>query len=282
AGQEERLGGPKEPEEGEAEESELEDALDELDFYLQQKLVEEASEELERLEQLYPGHPELAMRRQQLEQMKDGRQQQQQVVQGDEQFDLASEIEEELEDDFSEAPLDDDFQYSFEDVFSEFKKGVEKVLGKEDAATHYDLGIAYKEMGLVDDAIGEFELAAQDEKKFIAAMSMIGICLKEKGQYSEAINRFKDALHGPNLSDKEATGIYYEMGDAYEQLGDKSEALFYYQKVFKRDSAFRDVADRIEKLGGNAGGSGSKGGKDSDGSQSVSSKNRSKNNISYM
>ncbi len=54
---------------------------------------------------------------------------------------------------------DDEFQYSVEDVFSQFKKGVEETVKPEDSDTHYDLGIAYKEMGLLDDAVHEFETA---------------------------------------------------------------------------------------------------------------------------
>src|SRR6476619_1455066 len=80
-------------------------------------------------------------------------------------FDLAAELADELggADGSSSGGGDlgggDDFQYSVDAVFSEFKKGLEKVVKPEDADTHYDLGIAYKEMGLLDDAIGEMVVA---------------------------------------------------------------------------------------------------------------------------
>ena len=79
-------------------------------------------------------------------------------------------------------------------------------------------------------------------------LTMIGLCHVEKAQYSEAINRFKDALHGPGISEQEATGVYYEIGCTYELLTDAEEALFYFKKVQKRNSKFRDVAVRIDAL----------------------------------
>jgi tetratricopeptide (TPR) repeat protein len=148
------------------------------------------------------------------------------------------------------------------------------VVAKEDSTTHFDLGIAYKEMGLVDDAISEFTIAAQDPDKKASALSLIGLCYVEKGQYSEAINRFKDALHGPGISDHEATGVFYEMGQTYELLNDLAEALFYYRKVQKRDANFRDVDAKIKALKKPGGGE-----DDPDGSTKPP---RSKSKISYM
>lgn len=257
-----------------ATEEDLEDELDELDFFIQQKLVDEAREELERLLESYGERPELVERRQLLERLEDGGEVPVAAETGEE-FDLAAELESEVEEDFAAAPLDDDFQYSVEDVFSEFKKGVEKVLDSGDSATHYDLGIAYKEMGLMDDAIHEFQIASQDQSRQVACLTMIGLCLKEKGQYSEAVNRFKEALHGPDLGEQEATGIYYEMGNTYELLGDNKEAAFYYNKVHKRDANFRDVASKLKKLAGSQGAAK----KDGPGGKKPANP---KNNISYM
>jgi tetratricopeptide (TPR) repeat protein len=239
---------PEEPEE--EEEDELADALEEIDFYMQQNLLEEAAEELEQLREAYPDNAEVLERVEKIERMQQGEAPIAQLSPDDLEgpFDLATEIEREVGEDAAPVPLDEDFQYSFDDVFSEFKKGVERVVAKEDSSTHFDLGIAYKEMGLVEDAISEFTIAAQDGEKRISAMTMIGLCHVEKGQYSEAINRFKDALHGPGISEQESTGVYYEMGCTYELLTDVEEALFYFKKVQKRNSNFRDVAARIKAL----------------------------------
>ena len=99
-------------------------------------------------------------------------------------FDLAAELADELGELGGEprrrgrGAVGDDFQYSVDEVFSEFKKGLEKVVKPEDVDTHYDLGIAYKEMGLIDDAIGEFDVARQGcvgKKNELDCLTMIGM-----------------------------------------------------------------------------------------------------------
>ena len=80
------------------------------------------------------------------------------------------------------------------DIFKEFKKGVDKQLGKEDYDTRYNLGIAYKEMGLVDEAIAEFQLAARDQGRLLECSSMLGICFLEKGMAKLAVKWFEKGL----------------------------------------------------------------------------------------
>lgn len=263
-----------------AADEDLEDSLEEIDFFIQQNLLDEASDEIERLVEQYPDNPEVAERHQKIQRLKQGESPVSSALPEEMEgpFDLAAEIEREVGDDVAPVPLDEDFQYSFDDVFSEFKKGVEKVVDKEDSATHYDLGIAYKEMGLVDDAISEFGIAAHDDSRSSAALNMIGLCFQEKGQYSEAINRFKDALHGADITEQAATGVYYEIGRTYEMLNDVKEALFYFKKVHKRDSGFRDVATKIKALSKGAAGKQN----DSNDADNPGKASKSKSNISYM
>ncbi|HSD29953.1 MAG TPA: tetratricopeptide repeat protein, partial [Vicinamibacteria bacterium] len=80
---------------------------------------------------------------------------------------------------------------SLADIVREFQKGVDKQLGKEDYETRYNLGIAYKEMGLVDEAIAEFQLAAKDEARLLECASMLGICFVEKGMPKLAVKWFE-------------------------------------------------------------------------------------------
>jgi len=233
------------------ENSAVADCLEEVDFYLQQELLEEAVEALASLQEEYPDHPEVLARLEKIERLKAGAPvvsvETSEESSGD--FDLAAEIASEMgEEEESSAPLCDAFQYSADDVFSAFKKGVEKVVDRADSATHFDLGIAYREMGLIDDAISEFSIAAQDPSRKVSSLSMIGLCFSENGQYSEAINRFREALHGPIISENETTGLYYEMGRVYELLQNVNEALFFYRKVKKRDAGFRDVTARLTEL----------------------------------
>ena len=83
---------------------------------------------------------------------------------------------------------------SLSDIFREFQKGVDKQLGKEDYETRYNLGIAYKEMGLVDEAIAEFQLAAKDESRLLECTSMLGMCFVEKGMPKLAVKWFEKGL----------------------------------------------------------------------------------------
>jgi tetratricopeptide (TPR) repeat protein len=143
---------------------------------------------------------------------------------------------------------------SLADIFREFKKGVDKQLGKEDYETRYNLGIAYKEMGLVDEAIAEFQLAAKDEARLLECASMLGICFVEKGMPKLAVKWFEKGLSAPGRTDEEYQGIRYDLADALEQAGDLEEALTLFTEVYGQDAKFRGdqpgqgVAERIERL----------------------------------
>ena len=137
---------------------------------------------------------------------------------------------------------------SLADIFREFQKGVDKQLGKEDYETRYNLGIAYKEMGLVDEAIAEFQLAAKDEGRLLECASMLGICFVEKGMPKLAVKWFEKGLATPGRTEDEYNGLRYDLGDALEQADEPEEALARFEEVYGQDSKFRDVVERIEKL----------------------------------
>jgi len=120
----------------------------------------------------------------------------------------------------------------------------------EDFETHYDLGIAYKEMGLLDDAVNEFRIVMKDSAREVQCHLMIGLCFLEKGMQTDAIGQFKKGLYVEGITEREALSMYFELGQAYERLNDPREALYYYEKVIKRDSHFRDVEKRMDALRG--------------------------------
>ena len=109
---------------------------------------------------------------------------------------------------------------SLSDIFREFQKGVDKQLGKEDYETRYNLGIAYKEMGLVDEAIAEFQLAAKDEGRLLECASMLGICFIEKGMPKLAVKWFEKGLSAPGRTEEEYQGLRYDLASALEQSGE--------------------------------------------------------------
>src|SRR5260370_2004307 len=100
---------------------------------------------------------------------------------------------------------------SLEEVFKEFKKGFEQQLDSEDYDTHYNLGIAYKEMGLIDEAIGEFQLASKDQKRAVECASMLGLCFLEKGMPQLAIKWYRKGLDMPAIKYDEHLGLLYNL-----------------------------------------------------------------------
>jgi tetratricopeptide (TPR) repeat protein len=120
--------------------------------------------------------------------------------------------------------------------------------GSADLATHNDLGIAYKEMGLNDAAIAEFKHLADDPAREVFALTMIGECLEAKGTLTDAVVRYKEALNCPTITPAEALVLYHSLGNVFERIGDRSEALYFFEKVAKRDPRFHDVDRKIAAL----------------------------------
>jgi tetratricopeptide (TPR) repeat protein len=139
------------------------------------------------------------------------------------------------------------------DIFKEFKKGVDKQLGKEDYDTRYNLGIAYKEMGLLDEAIAEFQLAAKDEARLLECSSMLGICFMEKGMPKLAVKWFEKGLQAPGRNEEEYAGLRYDLAMAYEADGETKKALSLFTDLYGQDANFRDVAAKVRELRGAVG-----------------------------
>ncbi len=143
-------------------------------------------------------------------------------------------------------------QVDVEEVFAKFKAGVRAQVSETDSATHYDLGLAYREMDLVKDAIDEFLLAARDPKRECVCQHMIGMIHRGQGDVNAAIDAFIKGLHAEQKTSDQEVSLYYELGDAYEAKGNASEALFYFRKVAHRSSNYDDprgsVTERIRNV----------------------------------
>jgi tetratricopeptide (TPR) repeat protein len=165
----------------------------------------------------------------------------------DDFFDLASELEGELMQEEESVSLADEEQ-SLEDIFREFKKGVEQQLDSEDYDTHYNLGIAYKEMGLIDEAIGEFQLASKDPKRMIECCSMLGLCFLEKGMPQLAVKWYKKGLEAPEITEDEHLGLLYDLGCAHLETGDIANAQKAFLEVYGVNTGYRDVIGKIKQI----------------------------------
>jgi len=170
---------------------------------------------------------------------------------GDEGFDFAEKLAEELAEVAEIAPLDDGSEMiDVETVFEQFKAGVAEQVDEDDSDTHFDLGIAYKEMGLHADARREFQVAMSDPRRRCLCWTMIGLIYMEEGQPRDAIEAFQSGLESPEMTAAESVGLHYELGMACEASGLTDQARLHYQYTFQREPRYREVDQRLQRLGG--------------------------------
>lgn len=243
-------------------ESAIEDDLDEAEFYVGQGMYAEAIDGLRALLARFPGHRLALAKLREIEAIAaggPGALEAGEVDPGSIDQGTASDainiddIEEMGIEDLEEMAGDDLVELGSDSrpVHSVTKRQpavmLERPVDEGDSDTHYDLGLAYKEMTLLDDAIKAFEKALRAPGREVQCRVMIGICLREMGNPSDAIHQFKQALH-VEPSERERQSLYYEIGLTYEVIGDDSEALYFFEMVLKRDPSFADTAVRAERL----------------------------------
>ncbi len=167
-------------------------------------------------------------------------------------FNLAEELEKELAEEAQvpEAPslAGPEGEASLEEIFREFKRGVEQQLSAEDYETHFNLGIAYKEMGLTDEAIGEFQLASKDPARIVECCSMLGLCFLEKGMPQLAIKWYRKGLEAPDIKEVETVGLLYDLGGVYQDTGELELAYRTFLEVYGLNTNYRDVVNRVKEL----------------------------------
>ncbi len=215
----------------------------EADFYSRQGLIDEAREILERLHNLFPENEEISVKLSSLGQIKESEEKIEHVEEKQKEP-VVTEGEILEAEEITEPALESDVM----DIFNEFKKGLEEKLGKEDYETHYNLGRAYKELGLTDDAIREFQISRDNPKRFIPSSNMLGICYMEKGLYPLAIDVLKNAIDKMEDTDESYWAMKYDLAEAYEKNGNSKKALALYTEVYGWNSKFRSVSDKINSL----------------------------------
>ncbi len=133
-------------------------------------------------------------------------------------------------------------------MLTQFKKGIEENIDEADAHAHYDLGVAFKEMGLLDEAISEFQKALRSDDTRLRAAESLGLCFYEKGQLQVAATVMRRAVDADKGGDEAKIGLLYWLGRCEEEQSKTAEALVYYQRAFAVDINFQDVGQRLSAL----------------------------------
>jgi tetratricopeptide (TPR) repeat protein len=140
-----------------------------------------------------------------------------------------------------------DEEADFADMLRKFKQGLAENVEADDYQSHYDLAIAFREMGLIDEAIAEFQKALGSPTNRLATYEALGQCFMDKKQFKLASSILGRALN-ERASEDQLVGVLYLLGLAAEAQGNPAEALGYYQRVFVVDIQFRDIGERMRAV----------------------------------
>src|SRR5207245_6991660 len=146
-----------------------------------------------------------------------------------------------------EEPTGDE-ERDFQEMLERFKQGIDENIDEGDFQSHYDLGVAFKEMGLLDEAIAELQKALRAPEGKLKSSEALGVCFIEKGAHIVAESILRRAIELPASGDQERMAILYWLGRALEAQGKKVEAREVYGRVFAVDIRFMDVAERAKAL----------------------------------
>jgi tetratricopeptide (TPR) repeat protein len=141
-----------------------------------------------------------------------------------------------------------DEQADFAKMLSRFKEKVSENLDPDDVRAHHDLGTAYMEMGLLDEAVSEFQQALRASAVHLPTYELLGQAFMKMGRTDAAIRSLERALHVDCEIEDELIGIYYYLARAYEEVGKTEKALEFYDRVFSLDINFADVTERLRAL----------------------------------
>jgi tetratricopeptide (TPR) repeat protein len=153
------------------------------------------------------------------------------------------------------------------EVFEEYRVSAESdanSAGNGDYETHYNLGLAYQEMDLFEEALEEFQMAvglvAPDDgtPRYLQCCNLIGHCFMQKDVPQLAVKWFNKGLNAPGASEDERQALRYELGAAYEQVGDLNRAIDLFTEVYGINVSYRGVKERLRALQARASGSNSK------------------------
>jgi tetratricopeptide (TPR) repeat protein len=148
-----------------------------------------------------------------------------------------------------EEPTGDE-QKDFQEMLTQFKRGVDENIGAEDFQAHYDLGVAFREMGLLDEAIAEFQKALRAPEGRLRTSEALGTAFYDKKEFAIAEAILRRAVESLGASDEDQIGLLYWLGRAREEQGKVETALPCYERVLAVDIGFQDTGKRMARLAG--------------------------------
>jgi tetratricopeptide (TPR) repeat protein len=253
--------------------------LESVDFYIAQGYVDIALDSLELLEKQFGPHPDINARREQIKLMPqpDAATDGENFVNGD--LDSATFPETEFLMPLEEQHLQvlvpegaesvvagdkepDPFQVApaavdpvLAEIFEEFRLSEEaEVTTNGDYETHYNLGLAYKEMDLMEDAVKEFQTAvtlvrpSDGTPRYLHCCNLLGHCFLQKGVLRLAVAWFNKGLAAPGHSDEEYQALRFDLASAYEQMGEVDRALEIFTEIYGTNISYRGVNEKLRKL----------------------------------
>jgi tetratricopeptide (TPR) repeat protein len=235
---------------------ELVSLLGDIDFQLDYGNPEEAKIEIESAFKLFPGHPELTVRMERADEALQKLGHTAKASALDESdfansfFDLTDVLGTALMDTGEGEEMHDATHVvekiqSVDELFSAFREGVEKQVKGDDYDTHYNLGIAYKEMMLIEPAIEEFKIAMRDPERTLECCSMLSICEQVRGDLAASVEWLHQGIAAPGFPPEDSVGLRYDLGDLYLQQGLRDKAAEEFRAVYDLDPDYRDVAARL-------------------------------------
>jgi tetratricopeptide (TPR) repeat protein len=132
-------------------------------------------------------------------------------------------------------------------IIDEFQRAIEPELAS-DPQGHYDLGMSYREMGLIEQAVHSLRIAARAPAFRLRAGELAGRCLLDLGRFDEAAEVLRDALQAPDLLSSAAVDLRYQLALALEAAGRSPEALSEFERVYAAQANYPDVAMKIRLL----------------------------------
>jgi len=142
----------------------------------------------------------------------------------------------------------------FDELKGELEEDSVTTAAEEDPETHYNLGVAFREMGLMDEAIGELQKvchiveAGKPFPQLMQAYTWLAQCFLDKGVPQAAVRWYEQALKIPAIDQDARTALHYELASAYEKAQNRDAALNHFMEVYGSNIDYRDVAERIKAL----------------------------------